>query len=143
MSRAQHSNDGGDALGMLVWRLPVRFVEVSRSGCLVEATRHLDVGTNGQLHIEMNGVLHVDDVRVCRCQVREGSSRVHHVGMELLRTRRLTRRSLRLAMRRLIGEQREAATVVSEEHDPAIDGRQERRERGVTRSPPAAVAADT
>jgi hypothetical protein len=130
-----------DAFGMLVRTLPVRLLDVSRSGCLVEVARHLEVGTSGQLQLEMDGVLHLDDVRVCRCLMREGASRLHIAGVELLKTRRLSPRSLRLAMRRIIGEQRvpfggesddSASRAGSDEHDT-------RRQHTVCRAPPVTV----
>jgi hypothetical protein len=128
---------------MLVWTLPVRLLDVSRSGCLVEVARHLEVGTSGQLQLEMDGVLHLDDVRVCRCQMREGASRVHHAGVELLRTRRLSRRSLRLAMRRIICEHRAPFADAFDEsaRRDVGDERVRSRKRDESRAPP--VLAET
>ena len=99
-----------EGFGMLVWALPVRLVDVSRGGCRVETDRHLPTGANGQLHLEVDGRLHLDDVRVSRCQMRAGAGRVFDVGVELLETRRLSRRSLRLALRRVIGERPQVFT---------------------------------
>ena len=145
MSDTQQSNHHGDAFGMLVWTLPVRLVDVSRSGCLVEVARHLETGTNGHLQLEMDGLLHLDDVRVCRCQTREGASRVYHVGVELLRTRRLSRRSLCLALQRIIGEHRGAFADAFDEvaARTSIDGHEERRKRGVSRAPPVPAETET
>jgi hypothetical protein len=135
-----------DAFGMLVWTLPVRLVDLSRGGCLVEVARHLETGTNGQLQLEVDGVLHLDDVRVCRCQMREGASRVHHAGVELLRTRRLSRRSLRLLLRRIIcnrGEKRALAFEEAAGRD-GLDDRELRPEGRYTgRAPPLPVAIDS
>jgi hypothetical protein len=144
VSESQRTQPQADAFGMLVWSMPVRVVDVSRSGCRVEIDRHLQTGTNGQLQLPMNGVVHVDDVRVCRCQQREGAGRVYHVGVELLRTRRLSRRSLRLAIRRIIGERRGPFADVEDDMAPsaATEARQARRKRG-ERSPPAPVAIET
>lgn len=130
---------------MLVWTLPVRLLDVSRNGCLVEVARHLETGTNGQLQLEMDGVVHLDDVRVCRCQVREGASRVHHAGVELLRTRRLSRRSLRLAMRRIIGEHRAPVADAFDESAgrDVSDARGRGRKRDESRAPPALAEGET
>jgi hypothetical protein len=139
--QGKDASQPGDGLAMLVWTLPVRLLDVSRGGCLVEVSRHLEAGTNGQLQLHLNGVLHLDDVRVCRCQMREGASRVHHAGVELLRTRRLSRRSLRLAMRRIIGDHGGPVDDRSGE-SPRLepnDGRELRRKRGDCRAPPALV----
>jgi len=145
VSDTQQSNHHGDAFGMLVWTLPVRLVDVSRSGCLVEVARHLETGTNGHLQLEMDGLLHLDDVRVCRCQTREGASRVYHVGVELLRTRRLSRRSLCLALRRIIGEHQPPIAFADDEAvvRDGTDGRDERRNQGVSRAPPAPALTET
>ena len=129
MSSTQQANHRGDAFGMLVWTLPVRLIDVSRGGCRVEVARHLETGTNGQLEIRTDGVLHVDDVRVCRCRMQEGASRVYHAGVELLRTRRLSRRSLSLAMRRIIGEHRGADARTGRSNPRAGRGRNERESR--------------
>lgn len=128
-----------DGFGMLVWTLPVRLVDVSRAGCRVEVDRHLAAGTNGQLELEMDGVHHLDDIRVCRCQRREGAGRVYHLGVELLRTRRLSPRSLRLAMRRLIGEAREpfADGTQAAPVPAAADEREEQQKQEDGRAPPA------
>lgn len=145
MSDTQQAGQPGDGIAMLVWTLPVRLLEVSRSGCLVEVARHLETGASGQLQLEMGGVRHVDDVRVCRCRMREGASRVHYAGVELLRTRRLSRHSLRLAMRRIIGEWREpSAEAVDESARRESSGERETPgKKRVCRAPPPPVTADT
>jgi hypothetical protein len=130
---------------MLVWTLPVRLIDVSRGGCLVEVARHLEVSTNGQLEIRTDGVLRVDDVRVCRCRMLEGASRVYHAGVELLRTRRLSRRSLSLALRRIIGEY--AGQMPEPVDESARLARAKEREtrgkKGACRAPPLPVTVDS
>ena len=145
MSDTHRGDHRGDAFGMLVRTLPVRIVDVSLGGCRVEVARHLETGTNGQLQIKTDGVLHVDDVRVCRCRMQEGASRVYHAGVELLRTRRLSQRSLRLAMRRIIGEHLGPALEVVEESAPRETGdeREARRKKGACRAPPLPVTVDS
>jgi hypothetical protein len=91
-------------LGTLVWTVPVRLLDVSRAGCRFESPRALETGVNGQLRIPLGGRVHVDDVRVARCQVREGAGQRYLVGAELLCTRRLNTRSIRLAIGELIDE---------------------------------------
>jgi hypothetical protein len=142
---AHHQGNGHDEpIAMLVCTVPVRLVEVSRNGCRVEIDRHLAAGTNGQLHLELEGRVHVEDVRVSRCQQRQGASRIFQVGIELLRTRRLSQRSLRLALRRFIGGGRgelpEAPAHVGLR--PDVDGRQVNETLGGSRSPPP-VTVDT
>jgi hypothetical protein len=144
VSDKQQASHDGDAFGMLVWTLPVRLLDVSRSGCLVEAGRHLETGTNGQLQLEMDGLLHVDDVRVCRCQAQEGASRMYRAGVELLRTRRLSRRSLWLVMRRILGEQPAPFAEASEEPTsrPTDEEHEIRRKNWVGRSPPVPAESE-
>jgi hypothetical protein len=135
---------GQDAgFGMLVRTMPVRLVDVSRDGCRVESDRRLAPGTNGQLHLEMDGRLHFDDVRVSRCQLRAGAGRAFDVGVEILKTRRLSRRSLRLALRRVIGERPETFTAARDERLPPDDVSLSRKEKEVGRAPPVAVTTDT
>ena len=145
MTCTQQATHVGDAFGMLVWTLPVRLIDVSRNGCRVEVARHLETGTTGQLEIRTDGVLHVDDVRVCRCRMLEGASRVYHAGVELLRTRRLSRRSLSLAMRRIIGEHAgQMPEPVEESADLArANEREIRGRKGVSRAPPLPVTVDS
>jgi hypothetical protein len=102
-----HRNDrtvqnAGEPMAMLVRSVPVRLVEVSRGGCRLESARRIESGTSGQLAVELAGLLRVDDIRVARCQLRMGAGAVYQVGAELLRTRRLGRRSVRMAIRNMI-----------------------------------------
>ena len=142
MSYSEQASHRGEAFGMLVWTLPVWLIDVSRGGCRLELARHLETGTNGQLEVRTDGVLHVDDVRVSRCRMQEGTSRVYHAGVELLRTRRLSRRSLRMAVRQLIGEQVEPTRrSASESTARWRAGEREIQERkGVCRAPPPGAA---
>ena len=95
-----------DPVATLVRSVPVRLVEVSRGGCRLECASRIESGTSGQLAVEFAGLLRVDDVRVARCQQRMGAGAVYQVGAELLRTRSLSRRTVRMAIRTLIsGEQ--------------------------------------
>ena len=91
-----------EAVATLVRSVPVRLVEVSRGGCRLECARRIESGTSGQLAVEFAGLLRVDDIRVARCQQRMGAGAVYQVGAELLRTRRLGRRTVRMAIRNLI-----------------------------------------
>jgi len=91
-------------VGTLVRSVPVRLVEVSRGGCRLESASRLDAGTSGLLAVPLAGLLRIDDVRVARCQQRAGAGDAYHLGAELLRTRRLGRRSLRAAVTKIIGD---------------------------------------
>jgi hypothetical protein len=104
MSKGKPSVHGGgrhEPVAALVRSVPVRLVEVSRGGCRLECSSRVETGTSGQLAVGLYGVLRVDDVRVARCQRREGAGEAYNVGAELLRTRRLGRRTVRMVVSEL------------------------------------------
>jgi hypothetical protein len=104
MNHAQpvlHTGGNHEAVATLVRSVPVRLVEVSRGGCRLECTSRLETGSSGQLALDMQGLLRVDDVRIARCQPRIGAGQNYYVGAELLRTRRLGRRTVRMAVREI------------------------------------------
>jgi PilZ domain len=69
-------------IAVLQQDVPVRLVNISRSGCLLIAPRMLRVGTVGRLHIALDGTEYVGDVRVVRCEALPGPS--CQVGVQLL-----------------------------------------------------------
>lgn len=91
-----------EAVATLVRSVPVRLVEISRGGCRLECAVRLESGASGQLAVELAGLMRIDDVRVARCQRRAGAGAAYLVGAELLRTRRLGRRTVRMAIRKMI-----------------------------------------
>lgn len=99
---------GHERIAMLVRSVPVRLVEVSRAGCRLECANRLESGTSGQLAVELAGLLRVDDIRVARCQQRMGAGAVYQLGAELLGTRRLGRRTVRMAVRKIISGEKSA-----------------------------------
>ena len=123
----------------LVRTVPVKLLDVSRSGCRLESERWMEEGLCGQLLMELDGRVRLQDVRVARCQAREGASAPYQVGAELLRTRRLTERSVRMAVRRFIGE---AVTTTGpggvplDTPAPAGTARRDERDEAVSRAPP-------
>jgi hypothetical protein len=113
--RSRHHDAVHETVATLVRFVPVRLVEVSRSGCRLECASRIESGTSGQLAVELAGLMRVDDVRVARCQQRAGAGAVYQVGAELLRTRRLARRTVRMAIRKIIGGERDAGDAQHEE----------------------------
>lgn len=99
---AHRHDDGREAVAMLVRVVPVRLIEVSRGGCRLESASRIGAGVSGQLAVELAGLARIDDVRVARCQQRAGAGAVYQVGTELLPTRRLARRTVRVAIRKII-----------------------------------------
>jgi hypothetical protein len=95
-------NGSHEPVATLVRSVPVRLIEVSRGGCRLESASPIESGTSGQLAVLLQGLMRIDDVRVARCQLRAGAGPVYQVGAELLRTRRLGRRTVRMAVRRII-----------------------------------------
>jgi hypothetical protein len=100
--RSRQHHAGHETVATLVRSVPVRLVDVSRTGCRLECASRIESGTSGQLAVELAGLMRVDDVRVVRCQQRAGAGATYHVGAELLRTRRLGRRTVRMAIRKII-----------------------------------------
>jgi PilZ domain len=89
----------GECLGMLRRELPVRLLNFSGSGCLMESERPVEPGTIGTLRLTMGSHEYVDDVRVVRCQAIEGGS-IYHLGVQFVWTAPPHARSLRRALSR-------------------------------------------
>ena len=119
----------------LLRTIPVKLLDVSRGGCRLEVARAVPAGVSGRLTVELEGRLHVDDVRVARCQQRVGGGALYQLGAELLGTRRLHRRSVRLAVERIISEQTRgvghADGMSPEPLPPETMGRRDEREKAV------------
>jgi hypothetical protein len=62
--------------------LPVQLVNVSRSGCLLQASRPVRVGTVGRLRVALDDTEYADDVRIARCTSGKGTA--CELGVELL-----------------------------------------------------------
>jgi pilus assembly protein Flp/PilA len=88
----------GEVFGVLARGIPARLVEISRSGCLLESSHRVGDGIVGELRLEIGGELLVDDVRVTRCVLVEGSGSSYLVGAEFVQTRRPDERSIRRAV---------------------------------------------
>jgi hypothetical protein len=62
--------------------LPVRLLNIGRSGCLLQVSRPVRVGTVGRLRIALDEAECADDVRVARCTALPGTA--CELGVELL-----------------------------------------------------------
>lgn len=133
-----HSDGGHEPVATLVRSIPVRLIEVSTGGCRLESASRIESGTSGQLAVLLQGLMRIDDVRVARCQARAGAGSVFQVGAELLRTRRLARRTVRMAVRQLIsGSRPEGLTYGSASWPPLPEtSAGEEVERSASRAPP-------
>jgi hypothetical protein len=96
-----------EVLGVIVSDVPVRLVDVSRTGCLLESSRHMLVGATGELRIEFAGLTRSEELRITRCQPLEGSGTVYRLGAEFLRTRLPRASSLRRAVYEMLGAKRD------------------------------------
>ena len=63
--------------GLLVRQIPVRLVNVSLSGFLLESSSQIGVGTTGELRVDMSGNRCRDQVRVARTVGRAGSAKFY------------------------------------------------------------------
>jgi len=67
---------------VLQQEVPVRLVNISRSGCLLHVSRSLRVGLVGRLRIALDDAEYTDDVRIARCVSLTDAT--CEVGIELL-----------------------------------------------------------
>jgi hypothetical protein len=70
-------------LAVLVQRIPVRVVNCSSAGCLLDANGRLEKATIGSLRLAIEGQEFADDIQVVRCQTVQGSSS-YQIGAEFL-----------------------------------------------------------
>ncbi len=68
--------------GALVRDVPVRVLDVSAGGCLMETGGPVNHGTAGELHVTINGEEHADTLRVCRCSLVRGAGSMFRLGAE-------------------------------------------------------------
>lgn len=146
MSAVRASGVAHLPVATLVRTIPVKVLDVSRCGCRLEAGRWLPPGVSGRLSVEIDGRMQVDDVRVARCQQRAGAGPLYQVGAELLRTRRLHRRSVRLAVGRIISDQARgvghAADMNSDPVPLAAKDQRDERDTTASRAPPETVLVE-
>lgn len=88
----------------LTREVPVRVIDLSESGCLVETQRRMEVGTIGTLQLRLGGQDCTDDFEVVRCEAVQGVRNVYHVGVRLLWTKPRRAGSIRHAVASLQAE---------------------------------------
>jgi hypothetical protein len=86
---------GGLTVGVLARDYGVRLLNCSSSGCLLETTIPMDVGTIGSLRVELNGQELLDHIQVVRCHQIQGAGSVYHVGAKFLLTESPVRHTVR------------------------------------------------
>ena len=95
---APKTMDQAEATGLLAKNVPMRLIDIGRSGCLLESQQRVDDGTLGELRLQVEDETFVDDVRVTRCVLVEGSGSLYRVGAEFVQTSRPGQYSIRRAM---------------------------------------------
>ena len=78
----------------------VRLLNVSAAGCLVEASRPIEIGSVATLRITFSGGHFEDTVQIVRCQEITGAGAIYHVGTIFLTTSPPSIESLRYLLRR-------------------------------------------
>jgi hypothetical protein len=96
--RASNPMDTSEPDGMLARNVPMRLIDIGRTGCLLESHQRVENGTLGELRLQVDDEIFVDDVRVTRCVLVEGSGALYRVGAEFVQTRRPGEHSIRRAM---------------------------------------------
>ena len=85
MTDRHHLTPAPGQIGVLARDFQARLVNCSPSGCLLETTARLEVGTIGTLRVTIDGREFADDIQVVRCQPIEGAS-LFQVGAKFLLT---------------------------------------------------------
>jgi hypothetical protein len=78
---------GEQVMATLLTNTPLRALEVSQTGCLVESVYRIEAGTAGRLRLLIDGRTYSGEARVTRCQRVHGGT-TYRLGVEFLRTRR-------------------------------------------------------
>ena len=85
MSDFVPSQEPAPMVAVMAREIPVRLVNCSSSGCLLESGSPLEIGRVASLRLAFDGRDVVDDLQVVRCLPIEGSSS-YHAGVEFLWT---------------------------------------------------------
>jgi hypothetical protein len=105
--------EGPELTGMLGRNVPTRLIDISRTGCLLESRHRVEDGTVGELQLQVDRETFVDDVRVTRCVLVEGSGSVYLVGAEFVQTRRAGEHSIRRAITAILRQLATTGSIVN------------------------------
>ena len=92
-----------DLVAVLGREVPVRLMDISSAGCLLESCCRLEKGATGLLKVQFDDTEYADDVRVMRCLESEGGSGLYQMGAEFLWTSSPHELSLRRVIAKLAG----------------------------------------
>lgn len=73
-------------VGILTREFDVRIIDVSASGCLIETTRRMELGTVGALRLRVGNEECLDVIQVVRNQPIAGAGSTCRVGVKFLST---------------------------------------------------------
>jgi hypothetical protein len=108
--------EGLEVSGMLARNVPTRLIDISRTGCLLESRQRVEDGTVGELQLQVQRETFVDDIRVTRCVLVEGSGSIYRVGAEFVQTHRPGEHSIRRAITVILRELATKGSIVNSVH---------------------------
>ena len=91
--------EADDRFGVLGREVPVRLLNFSASGCLVQGASSLEPQSVARLKVAFEGERYGDDVRVARCQEVPGAGPLCNLGVEFVWTSHPDSSSLRWLLR--------------------------------------------
>ena len=91
-----------DRLAVLTRDLPVRLLNCSASGCLVETNVPLEVSTVASLTLNVDGRHFTDDALGAWCRPIAGGDARYHVGLRFVWTAAATPNTLRMMAHQLV-----------------------------------------
>lgn len=113
---APGTSPGHEVSGMLGRDVPMRLIDISRTGCLLESRQRIEDGTVGELQLQVQRETFADDIRVTRCVLVEGSGSIYRVGAEFVQTRRPGERSIRRAITAILRGLSTTGAIVNSVH---------------------------
>ncbi len=96
----------GDLLGVIGRETTVRLLNMSGSGCLLESSQPLEIGSTGEVRLVSDRHTYLDDLRITRCHPVRAAGSVCLAGAEFLWARYPDTQTLRRVIRRLQRELR-------------------------------------
>lgn len=106
-----------EGLAVLTRELPVRLLNCSASGCLVETNVRLEESTVASLTLNFDGRHFTDDVLVSWCKAIAGGEAKYHVGLRFIWTAVATPNTLRMMAHELV-----AAAAIESDGESAAGG---------------------
>jgi hypothetical protein len=109
-SALDHGPMASAVVGVLTRTLPVRVVQVSDAGCLLESPCRLDVGAGAELRVQLEGETWADHIRVRHCSQTGPADGAYLTGAEFVWSRPVQHACLRNVLGRRNPEEQPAAS---------------------------------